>query len=170
METLISGSTQPTTSYGQTSKTFPKFTPEHWLTYSRTEAQSVPEECLVIAPDRLVETCPSSEWQRIRDYLSLGKQIIPLAYKDQFDAAQSPHKIDVSDRTSIRELSVTEDESYLSSGPRPLAATTQHAAISNALTSTGALWFLSLTNVTARKGHGSPLSDQTDAVHTISGS
>ena len=72
------------------------------------------------------------------------------------------------DRTSVRQLVVTEDQAYLGSGPRPVTAMTQHAAISDALTSTGALWFLSLTNVTARKGHGSPLSDQSDAMHTIS--
>lgn len=60
-----------------------------------------------------------------------------------------------------------EDESYFGSGPRPIVAMTQHAGIADALTSTGALWFLSLTNVTARKGHGSPASDQSDARHTI---
>ncbi|KAI4233147.1 MAG: hypothetical protein LQ349_004581 [Xanthoria aureola] len=46
-------------------------------------------------------------------------------------------------------------------------ATTQQAVVADALSATGALWFWSLTNVTANAGHGSPLSDQTNAAHRI---
>ena len=64
-------------------------------------------------------------------------------------------------------MSIVEDEGYIGFGPRPLVATTQQAVVADALTNTGALWFLSLTNVTAIKGHGRPLSDQSNAYHTI---
>ena len=51
----------------------------------------------------------------------------------------------------------------------PCIATTQHVAVADALTTTGALWFTGLNNITVTSGHGSPLSDQSDAVHTLSG-
>ncbi|KAL8794960.1 MAG: hypothetical protein Q9195_002542 [Heterodermia aff. obscurata] len=46
-------------------------------------------------------------------------------------------------------------------------ATTQQSVVADALTDAGGSWFLSLQNVTAKKGHGSPLSDQSDAEHVI---
>lgn len=51
--------------------------------------------------------------------------------------------------------------------PSPAVATTPHAVIADALTATGGLWFISLTNVTSKPGHGSPLSDQSDALQTV---
>lgn len=45
--------------------------------------------------------------------------------------------------------------------------TTQQAAIADALTSTGALWFLALNNVTAKSGHGASPADQSNAIHRI---
>ena len=95
------------------------------------------------------------------------REILPSAYKNQFYVSQAPNRIGLVDRSSVRYLTSNEDESYIGFGPRPITAMTQHAVIADALTSTGALWFLSLTNVTARKGHGHPLSDQSDALHTI---
>ena len=100
--------------------------------------------------------------------MALSKEITPSMYKDQYDDAQAPKEIGLTDRASIRQLSIVEDEAYIGSGPRPIVAMTQHAALADALTTTGALWFLSLTNVTAQSGHGSPLSDQSDAIHSIS--
>ncbi|MCJ1261441.1 hypothetical protein MMC22_001305 [Lobaria immixta] len=47
------------------------------------------------------------------------------------------------------------------------ASTTQQAAIADALTSTGALWFLALNNVTAKSGHGASPADQSNAIHRI---
>lgn len=70
-------------------------------------------------------------------------------------------------KSSTRQLLIDENEDYIGQGPRPAIAPTTHAAIADALTRTGALWSLSLTNVTAKSGHGSPLSDQSDALHTI---
>ena len=75
--------------------------------------------------------------------------------------------MEMTDKSSKRYLQVAEDLSFIGSGPIPLMGMTQHAAVADALTRTGALWFLSLTNLTAEKGHGHPLSDQTNAFHTI---
>ena len=44
-------------------------------------------------------------------------------------------------------------------------ATTQRAAVADALTCSGIMWSWALTNIT-KKGHGNP-KDQLDAVHTI---
>ena len=46
-------------------------------------------------------------------------------------------------------------------------STTQQSTVADALTNTAALWTLSLTNVSTNPSHGSPLSDQQNAVHTI---
>lgn len=97
----------------------------------------------------------------------MNKQILPSSEKTKYSTSTGPEWIEIADKSSLRHLIVTEDESFIGSGPRPMTATTQHAVIADALTRTGALWFLSLTNVTASKGHGKPLSDQTDAFHTI---
>ena len=49
----------------------------------------------------------------------------------------------------------------------PFLSTTQQAAVADGLVSAANLWALSLTNVTARKGHGNALSDQSNSAHTI---
>ena len=95
------------------------------------------------------------------------KGTLPTSYLNQYGESETPSGIDLPDKGSVRGMSIEEDESYIGFGPRPLVATTQQAVVADALTNTGALWFLSLTNVTATKGHGSPLSDQSDAYHTI---
>ena len=128
---------------------------------------SILESCSRISPDALSDGCPSSEWGAIRDYLSLTKQIIPQSYSNTYDFAETPNSIIFSGKASRHLLDIGEDESFIGNGPRPVVASTPHAAIADALTTTGALWFLSLTNVTAKPGHGSPLSDQYDASHII---
>ena len=51
------------------------------------------------------------------------------------------------------------------SGAVAAVATTQQAAVADALSTTGVMWQLALQNMTS-KGHGSVL-DQLDAVHSI---
>ena len=69
-----------------------------------------------------------------------------------------------------REVAATTyDENAKTVVPYLGSATTQQSVVSDALADTGVLWFLSLFNVTADTGHGSPLSDQSDALHTIGG-
>ena len=48
----------------------------------------------------------------------------------------------------------------------PRLATTQQRVAADAIDDTGVLWSLSLLNETADTGHGSPLSDLSDAGHT----
>ena len=43
------------------------------------------------------------------------------------------------------------------------------AAVADAIATTSSLWYLSLLNVTTQSGHGSPLSDQSDATQYLSG-
>ena len=43
------------------------------------------------------------------------------------------------------------------------------AAVADALSTTNYLWLLSLANVTTKSGHGSPLSDQLDAISSLGG-
>ena len=97
----------------------------------------------------------------------VAKGTLPTSYINRYGESEPPYAIELPDKGSMRGMSITEDESYIGFGPRPLIATTQQAVVADALTNTGALWFLSLTNVTAIKGHGRPLSDQSDAYHTI---
>lgn len=52
---------------------------------------------------------------------------------------------------------------------RPYASTTQQAAVADAFTTTTSDWFLALLNVTTRGDHGSPLSDQSNSIHTLTG-
>ncbi|KAL8993812.1 MAG: hypothetical protein Q9169_006068 [Polycauliona sp. 2 TL-2023] len=54
-------------------------------------------------------------------------------------------------------------------GPKPMASDTQQAVIADALSKLSQMFFLSLHGVTAGSGHGSPLSDQSNAVHRILG-
>ena len=77
--------------------------------------------------------------------------------------------MELVDRASLRQISVGVYETGLPilAAPQPIVAMTQQAAIADALTNVGALWFLSLFNVTGQVGHGAPLSDQSDAEHSI---
>lgn len=97
----------------------------------------------------------------------VAKGTLPTTYSNEYGFTETPGGIELPDKSSVRQMFIEEDESYIGFGPRPLIATTQQAVVADALTNTGALWFLSLTNVTAIKGHGRPLSDQSDAYHTI---
>ena len=137
------------------------------LTGARLEGLSVPRSCSAVEPDEITDRCPSNGWQKIRDYLYVTKQTLPSFEKNKYFWALSPAGIEVADKSSLRRIIEREDDTFLGSGPRPIIATTQHAVIADALTMTGALWYLSLTNLTAGRGHGKPLSDQTDAFHTI---
>lgn len=51
----------------------------------------------------------------------------------------------------------------------PVISTAQQVAVADALTTTSSYWFLALRNVTARGDHGSPLSEQSNSIHTLTG-
>ncbi|KAL8779968.1 MAG: hypothetical protein Q9213_006693 [Squamulea squamosa] len=133
---------------------------------NRTEALFVSTECRMLAPDQPINDCPASDWRSIRDGMSLVKQLLPLKYKEQLAETAQPDKIELHGRSSMRQLAIG-TVAFANSHSDSIIATTQHAAISDALSNMAALWFLSLVNVTAGKSYGSPLSDQTIAQYTV---
>ena len=54
-------------------------------------------------------------------------------------------------------------------GIAPCGGTTQQIAVTDALRTTVGLWWLGLTNVTMKSSHGTLLSEQLDAAHSLSG-
>ena len=129
----------------------------------------IPSSCSVIAIEDVDNVCPSSEWQKVRDYTLVMSKTVPEPYKDQFSFILGPLTIQMASGASNRQLTIQQRGPSLdpSIGPQPGVATVQHAAITDAVANTAALWFLSLVNITASAGHGAPLSDQSDATHTV---
>ena len=111
--------------------------------------------------------CLWSEWTSILEYLSLGKGATPDPYPDRYGVTHTPIYVEVSGKSALRRLYTGEIENFFLQNVYPSVSTTQQAAVADALVSAANLWFLSLTNVTARKGHGNPLSDQANSAHTI---
>lgn len=99
----------------------------------------------------------------MKDYIE------PVNYRTTYKISLSPDFIEVSGKSSQRQQYLLQavngepflDDHYLS--------TTQQAAVADALTTTTSEWFLALYNVTVRGNHGSPLSDQSDSIHTLTG-
>lgn len=80
----------------------------------------------------------------------------------------APTSMQLTGQSSIRQYA--QDTVFgENAGENPYMAksTTQQSAVADALTNTAALWTLGLTNVSTNPSHGSPLSDQQNAVHTI---
>ncbi|KAL8752595.1 MAG: hypothetical protein Q9184_005675 [Pyrenodesmia sp. 2 TL-2023] len=94
-------------------------------------------------------------------------QILPQEYIDRYRILVSQNTMEFTGKSSLRRFYYGRDDSYAGNGRIPVFGTTQHAAVADALTTASQLWFLSLQNITAIAGHGSPLSDQLDAIHTI---
>lgn len=96
----------------------------------------------------------------------LSQHILPPKDADAYRAVESPTFVEFYGKSSQRNLYIGQDNRF----PQAAAgATMQHAVIADALTSTGALWFIALNNVTTRAGHGASLADQSDAIHAIRG-
>lgn len=94
----------------------------------------------------------------------MSKQILADNYVNTYHAIESPYDLQLKGKSSTRRLTLGK---LALDGRSGAGCTTQQAAVADALTSTGALWFLSLNNVTARSGHGHSQSEQSDALHTI---
>ena len=153
--------------------------PDRWVTLStqaaeleklnsgRTNGSQVPASCL-LADSLLTENdCPSSGWQAIEDYLSLTNNLLPLEFQNEYAITLSPTAVQVTGASSLRQLRITREETDFGPGYDTVTvlATTQQAAVADALSTTGMLWTLALDNVTTR-GHGS-VQGQLDAVHSI---
>lgn len=128
----------------------------------------VPDRCSLAPEQGLSNSCPSSEWESIREFLALASYGLPEKYEEIYGGDYDLNYFLASGKASQR-------QQYLAQavGPNalvaPLASTTQMVATADALTTTSALWFSSLFNVTQDSGHGSPLSIQSDSTHTLSG-
>ena len=134
----------------------------------RLNGTFVPDDC-IIAPERSTSNgCPSSEWESIQQFLGAHKFGIPEKYSEVYSESLGPDAITSSGKTSQRILTMLSDASH---DPRiaPCISTTPMAAVADALSTISNLWFLSLANVTTKLGPGSPLSDQSDATHSLGG-
>ena len=93
---------------------------------------------------------------------------MPEPYKDSYGISMGLETVQVTSRSAVRQLTFAVNQDHVDGhSPNPSVASVQHAAVSDAISNTGALWFLSLVNVTASSGHGAPLSDQSNAMHRI---
>ena len=124
------------------------------------------------APEDVVSNgCPSSEWEKIQEDLALSEQIVPLDYQSSYGESLNTMNDDISGKSSQRQLYKGDSGDF---GPEiaitiPCFSTTQQAAVADALTTTSSYWYLALMNVTARGDHGSPLSEQSNSIHTLTG-
>lgn len=132
------------------------------------DASLVPDGCLLAPEQSLNKSCPSSEWESIREFLAIASLELPVKDQEIYNSQAEPGYFFVSGKTSQR-------QQYLGrlSGPdihiASSSSTTQMVATADALATTATLWFRSLYNVTQKSGHGSPLFDQSDSVHTLTG-
>ena len=110
------------------------------------------------------DACPASEWYAVRDWLSaIGPHYpeSPNRFPRQLESCL------VHGQTSARDLTGGRNGVASIAGQVMSVAFLHHAVVADALSTTGAIWETSLINITANPGHGSPLSDQTKAVHRI---
>lgn len=121
----------------------------------------------MLNPSRVENDCPSSGWQAIENYLSLTNGLLPLSFQFEYGVTTSPASTQVVGASSLRQLQITNEFPDLGPGYDRVTAlaTTQQSAVADALSTTGMLWTIALSNVTT-KGHGSVLN-QLDAVHSI---
>ena len=98
----------------------------------------------------------------------MTNRLLPLTLQSEYGDHPSPAFIPVTGATSLRQM-ITGNSVPVNSGLGTNAitfiATTQQAAVADALSTIGVLWQTALQNVTT-KGHGSVL-DQLNAAHSI---
>ena len=112
--------------------------------------------------------CPSNNWQSINTYLEFTKSLTESYSQLNLLFATGPTSVEATGQNSLRRLQIDSVRTLFAHpgyDPEDLIATTQQAAVADALSATGNSWSLALTNVTT-KGHGHP-EDQLDAVHSI---
>ena len=99
----------------------------------------------------------------------MKQQIVPveyqLTYGESLDSLITEVSGKSSQRQQYRDIIVNDDISLVD----PSISTTQQSAVADALTTTSSYWYLALYNVTAKGDHGSPLSDQSNSIHTLTG-
>ena len=93
---------------------------------------------------------------------------MPSQYVYEYGNLYSPAYVELTSANSLRQLRINDQNALILTPDYDsvlAVATTPQAAVADALTTTGALWTLAISNVTT-KGHGSVLN-QLDAVHSI---
>ena len=138
------------------------------LNLSRLKGSQVPENCSFAQEGLPSNGCPSSEWEKIQQHLDLTTHSVPQEYLQTYRFNIATDEMELYGKVSQRQLYSGQNPQY-DLHIAPVIASTQHVAVADALTTTGALWFMGLTNITVTSGHGSPLYDQSDAIHTLSG-
>lgn len=133
------------------------------LTLHRVDGSDISEACSIVGA-AASNACPASEWYALRDYLS--------AMGSQYSAPREVYVLALESclihgQNSASNLISGRYEADDTAAPFTSSAVTQQAVVSDALSAAGSLWFGSLENLTANAGHGSPLSDQSNAIHRI---
>lgn len=119
--------------------------------------------------DAVSNGCPSSEWEKIQEDLTSEQHVVQKGYQKTYGEGLNALTTILSGTSSQRQQYIDglfdDDISIVV----PYASTTQQAAVADALTTTSSDWYLALYNVTAKKSHGSPLSEQSNSIHTLTG-
>lgn len=124
----------------------------------------------MFAPENVVSNgCPSSEWEKFQENLALQKQNMPNEYYQTYNSSLIVSTTELSGMSSQRQQYTAQGNINKISVIPPLTSTTQQAAVADALTTTSSYWFMALYNVTAKGSHGSPLSEQSNSIHTLTG-
>ncbi|KAI4269455.1 MAG: hypothetical protein LQ337_007268 [Flavoplaca oasis] len=127
---------------------------------SRLDGSMVPSSCSQAA--NVSSICPASEWHSISDYLSLANGIIPAAFLGPYTV--TPFWVQLTGKGSLRQLIIQHhiyDNETAPFDQGAAQATTQHAAVADALSATSSLWDIALQH------SDSPFFDQRDAVQSI---
>ena len=131
-----------------------------------TNGSTVPPGCNVSDLYVVNGECPSNGWQAIKTFLDFENSLTESYSQLDLSWADPPGSVEATGKNSLRRLRLLSIDFDLPGyDPEIVLATTQQAAVADALTATGAMWNFALSNVTT-KGHGHP-EDQLDAVHSI---
>ena len=111
-------------------------------------------------------SCPSDEWQSIEEYLQVSNGALPPRLENEF-GYPVPDQVQVTGKGSLRQLIIQREEwkPFTNSDSHVTVATTQQAAVADALIATGASWSFEIASASTG-GHGVPLQ-RLDAVHHI---
>ena len=129
----------------------------------------VPDGCLFAPEDVISNGCPSSEWESIKEELAQTQQILPVDYQMTYRKNFGPSFTEVSGKSAQRQLYLATAHAQAPNGVFAEISTTQQAVVADAFTTATSEWYLALINVTARGSHGSPLSEQSNSIHTLTG-
>lgn len=104
----------------------------------------------------------------MQEHLTLRINLEPVEYQITYGQSLDSLITEVSGKTSQRQQ--YQEQQVLDGGASLVNAyisTTQQSAVADALTTASSYWYLSLFNVTAKRNHDSPLSDQFNSIHTL---